>query len=52
MYHDHAIVPIMSGDTREDKMNDRFKMKFPDMKTRKMTTPQIKRVNVIGQASP
>jgi hypothetical protein len=51
-YQDHATVPAKSGTRREDRMYDFLSVKIPIMKRRNMTTPQIRRMNVIGQACP
>jgi hypothetical protein len=52
MYTDQATVNTIRGATRDESMKDLFKTKLPDMKTRKMTTPHMSRVKVIGQACP
>jgi hypothetical protein len=52
MYIDQVTVKMTRGATRDESMKDPFKTKFPDMKMRKMTTPHMRRVKVIGQACP
>jgi hypothetical protein len=52
MYTDQVTVKITRGATRNESTKDLFKTKFPDMKIRKITTPHIRRVKVIGQACP
>jgi len=49
---DHATVPAKSGRSRKDKIYDFLSVKMPIIKRRNMTTPQIRRMNVIGQACP
>jgi hypothetical protein len=50
MYHDHTTVPTKRGIRSDDRMYDFMSVKMPIMKRRKMTTPQIRRLNVMGQA--
>jgi hypothetical protein len=52
MYIDQNTVKTRRGAMRDERTKDPFRTKFPDMKMRKMTTPHIRRANVIGQACP
>lgn len=52
IYQLQPTVKIRSGTTSEERMKPRLRMKLPIMKTRKMITAQIRRVKVMGQASP
>ena len=52
MYTDQVTVNMTRGATRDESTKYPFKTKFPDMKMRKITTPHMRRVKVIGQACP
>ena len=52
MYQDQIMVPTSKGTTRVARMYDCLRRKMPVIKMRKMTTPQMRRTNVIGQAWP
>jgi hypothetical protein len=50
MYQDQIMVPASKGTTRVARMNDCLRRKIPAINIRKITTPQMRRTNVMGQA--
>lgn len=51
-YQAHRRVAPSRGASSVERISDFRKMKIPVMKTRNISTPQMRRVKVIGQACP
>jgi hypothetical protein len=52
VYTDQNTVNTARGATRSERTKYPFNTKIPDMKMRKITTPHMRRLKVMGQDCP